>query len=424
MKIVYCAQFRDNSGYAVAARGYLKALDAYLQQNQDAFELYVHVIPLETNNSKITLEEEALIAKYELEDANSIKDFLFLWHMPPPMLTWKDRTIPGTEKAPWWQEVEQLIKKADKNVNISAWEADKLPDAWVDIFNAEKTDAVIVPSRWNHGVYASNLRSSNIPVFHVPHVLEKSTVATPMREIEEYVKDKMVFLSVAQWQPRKGLHDLLRAYFMEFGKNKDAILILKTYINIMNGFGRSEEEQLHIISKDVSAIKETIFLPNGEKPKCEVLIIPSAIPESNLTWLYKTADAFVLPTRGEGFGLPIAEAMMQGTPVVVPDQGGHMDFVQDSNLHYPITGTKEPYEGIPGYDCEMSWYRADIWSVRRAMRDVYGLWKRGVRPIAIERWFQNFLPLSIGNELVRAIEETHKDSKNASSDNNPSESGL
>ena len=39
MNIVYCGQFRDSAGYGVAARGYLKSLDAYLSANPDLVPL-------------------------------------------------------------------------------------------------------------------------------------------------------------------------------------------------------------------------------------------------------------------------------------------------------------------------------------------------------------------------------------------------
>ena len=47
MRVVYCSQFRDSSGYASAARGYLKALDTFLAEFPDAFELKVHTIIVE-----------------------------------------------------------------------------------------------------------------------------------------------------------------------------------------------------------------------------------------------------------------------------------------------------------------------------------------------------------------------------------------
>ena len=42
--------------------------------------------------------------------------------------------------------------------------------------------------------------------------------------------------------------------------------------------------------------------------------------------LYAAADCLVHPYRGEGYGLPIAEAMACGLPVVIPDLGAARDF--------------------------------------------------------------------------------------------------
>jgi glycosyltransferase involved in cell wall biosynthesis len=38
-------------------------------------------------------------------------------------------------------------------------------------------------------------------------------------------------------------------------------------------------------------------------------------------WLHQQADVFALFSRGEGFGLPIAEAIMAKKPVIVPKRG-------------------------------------------------------------------------------------------------------
>jgi glycosyltransferase involved in cell wall biosynthesis len=43
------------------------------------------------------------------------------------------------------------------------------------------------------------------------------------------------------------------------------------------------------------------------------------VPESDLRALYAGADLFCLPSLHEGFGLPVLEAMAQGTPVVCAD---------------------------------------------------------------------------------------------------------
>lgn len=39
-------------------------------------------------------------------------------------------------------------------------------------------------------------------------------------------------------------------------------------------------------------------------------------PQSTLPHLYAAADAFVLPSRGEGWGRPHVEAMSMGLPII------------------------------------------------------------------------------------------------------------
>ena len=49
--------------------------------------------------------------------------------------------------------------------------------------------------------------------------------------------------------------------------------------------------------------------------------------------LYRAADCFVLPTRGEGFGRPLLEAMAAGVPVIATRWGGHTDFLDDQHAY-------------------------------------------------------------------------------------------
>ena len=49
--------------------------------------------------------------------------------------------------------------------------------------------------------------------------------------------------------------------------------------------------------------------------------------------LYAQSDAFVLPTRGEGWGLPIAEAMSMGLPSIATNFSGPSAFLTAENAH-------------------------------------------------------------------------------------------
>jgi glycosyltransferase involved in cell wall biosynthesis len=56
------------------------------------------------------------------------------------------------------------------------------------------------------------------------------------------------------------------------------------------------------------------------------------VPETQLTWLYRNATAFVFPSLYEGFGLPILEAMSAGTPVITSDRGAMAEVAGDAAL--------------------------------------------------------------------------------------------
>lgn len=373
---IYVAQFRDNCGYATAARGYLKALDVYLENNPGAFGLKVYVIPLETSNSKITDEEEVLVRKYELRAGNpEVEEYIrethgeysIIWHMPPPMISWKDRT----EGGPLWAQVKAIYEASKcTGVNISAWEATAIPKLWVDILDAVGVKKVIVPSSWNKHVYEERLPTS-VKVVRIPHVIESNEGEDEIAPLLPFVKDKHVFLSVAQWQPRKGLHDLIKAYYMQFGNRDDVVLILKTYINIMNMFSLSNKQQEERISREIEEIRKSIYLDDFSNPSCKIIVIPGVLRKEQLNWLYKIADTFVLPSRGEGFCYPLAEAMRYDCNVVMPDRGGHVDLISDNDYRKKFqstTGIWQPYEGLNGYTCNMAWYLTDLYSLRHALQ--------------------------------------------------------
>ena len=56
---------------------------------------------------------------------------------------------------------------------------------------------------------------------------------------------------------------------------------------------------------------------------------PGYVPDDDLLRLYQAAEIFVFPALYEGFGLPIAEAMACGTPVIASRSSSLTELVQD-----------------------------------------------------------------------------------------------
>ena len=64
------------------------------------------------------------------------------------------------------------------------------------------------------------------------------------------------------------------------------------------------------------------------------------LPQHALPRLYRAADAFVLPSRGEGWGRPHVEAMSMGLPVIATNWSGPTAFL-DEEVGYPLDYTLE-----------------------------------------------------------------------------------
>ncbi|CAN6223989.1 unnamed protein product [Urochloa humidicola] len=111
-----------------------------------------------------------------------------------------------------------------------------------------------------------------------------------------------LFLSVFKWEQRKGWDVLLRAFLQEFSGADDVVLylLISAYHSDTNFIG-----QIHRFVKE-TGIKEPV------EGWAEIRVINEHVPRSALPSLYKAADAFVLPTRGEGWGRPVVEAMAMG----------------------------------------------------------------------------------------------------------------
>ena len=62
------------------------------------------------------------------------------------------------------------------------------------------------------------------------------------------------------------------------------------------------------------------------------ILTPGFISDADLAWLYANAMAFVFPSRYEGFGLPVLEAMQAGCPVVAYDNSSIPEVAGDAAL--------------------------------------------------------------------------------------------
>jgi glycosyltransferase involved in cell wall biosynthesis len=139
------------------------------------------------------------------------------------------------------------------------------------------------------------------------------------------VKKGFVFLSIFKWEYRKGWDVLLKSYLKEFSKDDSVALYLLTNPYHTDGdFG----------NKILDFVENSEF----EEPVsgwASVYVIDTHIAQSELPRVYKAADAFVLPSRGEGWGRPLVEAMSMSLPVIATNWSGPTEFLTEDNS-YPL----------------------------------------------------------------------------------------
>jgi tetratricopeptide (TPR) repeat protein len=127
---------------------------------------------------------------------------------------------------------------------------------------------------------------------------------------------------------RKGIDILIETYIKTFTIQDDVCLVIKD----MGG---------HAFYKGQTAA-EMILELQARPDTPEIEYIDQTLNDAELAGLYTACDCLVLPYRGEGFGLPIAEAMASGLPVIVTNYGAALDFCPDE-IAYLIPAVEEKF---------------------------------------------------------------------------------
>lgn len=292
MKVLLSGCFLDYSGYGEMARYILSSISGV-----EELDLYIENIKLQNVNF-YSIELRKMLAKKIPNDID-----VHIVMMIPKFFT---------------------NLKGKYNIGFTMFEAGgDIPTGWAASIN--KLDAVFVPSAFNKESFLAG--GVNKPI-HIVTIApnDRYFSAEPKTEINS---NKLY--SIFQWIDRKNPECLIKAFAKTALQNKDKKLLLKTFVNKQNN---PKENEL-LINKEISLILDSLNLSAQDKNKVirNIIVNTENSSEEDIYNIHKFNDVFVLPHKGEGWGLPIHEALLFNNCVVTTDFAGASQFVNSFNSY-------------------------------------------------------------------------------------------
>jgi glycosyltransferase involved in cell wall biosynthesis len=195
---------------------------------------------------------------------------------------------------------------------IQPWEFGSLPRDWQTALRHD-VDEVWVPSEYVREMYlAAGVEPDRVHVVANGVDLESLCPDGPRAELPEAA---LRLLFVGGTISRKGVDVLLAAYDSAFAGRDDVLLVIKDVGGQSYYRGMSASDALR--ARAASGALPRIHHLDGDLSRAE------------LADLYRACDVLVHPYRGEGFAMPVLEAMACGLPVVVTAGGPTDEFCPD-----------------------------------------------------------------------------------------------
>jgi glycosyltransferase involved in cell wall biosynthesis len=276
-----------------------------------------------------------------VEQPRRIQDMWERSHAPQP---------PAVSLRNAWPPVVRDMRGERRVLASYAWEETAFPEAMVEEFNQTLDLITVVSSQTAKVLRDAGVRTPIAVVGNgVDHLLDANFAPLPRP-----LPGGFRFLHVSSCFPRKGVDVMLQAYGMAFRESDDVVLVIKTFPNPHNDVAQQLAQQR---ARDPGY------------PRVE--LIEEDWSPDQIVGLYRACNALVAPSRGEGFGLPVAEAMLHGLPVITTAWGGQLDFCSEETV-WLVDYNPEPAQTHINLPNSL-WAEPSVDSLKNRLRELHAL---------------------------------------------------
>lgn len=326
MKLLIVGPFFTSYSLAIANRNIFRAL---LNSGTDVF-VYLDKNYLDYSPQDSEIENSIFKGRVLRELTNDI-DAVFFYHFPKSV-----------------NDDLGLSKFKDKFLAVCiAWEDVVYPKHFVEELN-KYAHVVFAISNFVRDVLVAN--GVNVPVMVLHHAFDQNFT---IEKFDLPTTRTFKFLHISSGKKRKGIDVLVKSFDRAFSDQDDVTLILKTS---------------NIPDDDTRAILKQ------RKGNAHLLHFYNDLTFGQINYLQSISQCHVYPSRSEGFGLPILEAMGHKKLVITTRYSGQIDFCNDENSVLIDYRMKDAYESEIVF-VGSKWAEPDANQLTAKMREIYESFK-------------------------------------------------
>lgn len=338
--ILFVGPYRQADGWGEASRCYINAIASQPDTNLTTYPIYY------TDN---ICDIPKQILQYEQNKSDSY-DYII------------QKALPGNFF---------YNGRYSKNIGITELETSDWTQCYNSIQNMNSMDEIWVPSNLEKQNLLKAGVTKNIKVISQSLDVDLIKSVKDKLPLPQLIENTFKFYFIGEHIYRKNLQDLIVAFSLAFDFTDDVTLIIKSSLPGVSDPNIARQN----IESEISEIKKKMSTKGRFKKE---LVITNRLSYEDMIKLHNACDCFIMPSYGEAFCRPAAEALVLGKTPIVNKNTGMSDFINDSNGFLiksgkvPVLLNHKPLsDEYDFYNSNQSWYKIDVYDLVEKLRYVY-----------------------------------------------------